>query len=266
VRKLSDLPGSDAERLAPGAEVVDKRGVLQLAGYCEPASGHGGDWWAHHDLGDGRVLVIIGDATGHGAASTRVAQTAKRAVDELRAGPDDGLTVARVLEHLNEAVCHCTDRRLAMTCFATIIDTHEMSVTYANAGHNFPYLHRERNGGRKLRVMMTRGNRLGDSKESTYRVKTEPIQPGDTIVWYTDGIVECENGVGREYGEKRFRSSICRASGFAVADLRREVVSSARDFYGGVPRKDDITLVFARVYQRGEAPPVPDSGEPDGHQ
>ena len=70
--------------------------------------------------------------------------------------------------------------------------------------------------------------------------------PGDLLVWYTDGIVECENDKGEEYGEKRFRASIrappTRARGDPRAGGRGLAAVSDR------PRKDDITMVIARVY------------------
>ena len=60
-------------------------------------------------------------------------------------------------------------------------------------------------------VLMARGNRLGDLEESRYDEKTQPRMKGDVLVWYTDGIVECENDRGEEYGEKHFRAAIRRA-------------------------------------------------------
>jgi sigma-B regulation protein RsbU (phosphoserine phosphatase) len=95
---------------------------------------------------------------------------------------------------------------------------------------------------------MTRGNRLGDLQESKYQAKEMALQPDDVLVWYTDGIVECENDAGEEYGEKRFRAAIRRAEGRPPAEMRDEVVTAASAFFGQKPRKDDITMVFARIY------------------
>ena len=66
---------------------------------------------------------------------------------------------------------------------------------------------------------MIRGNRLGDDPHSKYEAKTTELVAGDVLVWYTDGIVECENMDGEEYGEKRFRASV-RKNAFAAAKTR----------------------------------------------
>ncbi|HSK03281.1 MAG TPA: SpoIIE family protein phosphatase, partial [Kofleriaceae bacterium] len=92
-----------------------------------------------------------------------------------------------------------------------------------------------------------RGNRLGDLKESKYEAKTTELLPGDTLIWYTDGIVECENEAGEEYGEKRFRASVRRAAALDAADMRDAIVGEAAAFFGAAPRKDDITMIVGRI-------------------
>jgi serine phosphatase RsbU (regulator of sigma subunit) len=249
------------QTLVPGDTPVD-RGVIQLAGFFDPATECGGDWWTYHDLDDGKLLVVIGDVTGHGVPSAMITATAKSAVDTLRSVTDNKLTVTYLLEILNKAIYESARRQFVMTCFATIVDTRKMTITFANAGHNFPYLYREENGRGKFGVLMTRGNRLGDIVDSSYEPKEQPIRPGDILVWYTDGIVECESEGGEEYGEKRFRTSIRRAKEMPVHRMRERIVGNAYEFYGNMPRKDDITLIFGRVYAQGEGPRLP--MEPEG--
>jgi sigma-B regulation protein RsbU (phosphoserine phosphatase) len=135
-----------------------------------------------------------------------------------------------------------------MTCFASILDPKARTITYANAGHNFPYLYRTVDGKGDFGSLMTRGNRLGDLAESKYAEKTQELLPGDLLVWYTDGIVECENDKGEEYGEKRFRASIRRAAHLEPAEIREQVVGASLQFFADRPRKDDITMVIARVH------------------
>ena len=84
-------------------------------------------------------------------------------------------------------------------------------------------------------------------RESKFEAKTQELLSGDTIIWYTDGIVECENHQGEEYGEKRFRGSIRKANEFEADELRDNIVKDAMNFYGDTPRKDDITMVIGKV-------------------
>jgi serine phosphatase RsbU (regulator of sigma subunit) len=235
------------ETLVPPPDPVE-RDFVKLAGYFLPASVCGGDWWTVHDMPDGRILVVIGDVTGHGVPSAMITAAAKAACDVVRATEGDKLTVTRLLEVMNRAIFESAKRKFVMTCFASILDPKRKLITYANAGHNFPYLFRPAAAdGNDFQVLMSRGNRLGDLEESTYSEKTAPLVANDVLVWYTDGIVECENDRGEEYGEKRFRAAIRRASDLDPVAMRESVVSAAGQFFGERPRKDDITMVFARI-------------------
>ncbi|MFH2007147.1 MAG: SpoIIE family protein phosphatase [bacterium] len=253
VQKELEVARNIQERLVPTSDIVD-RPFLRLSGYFEPASECGGDWWTYHDLEDGKVLVVIADVTGHGVPSAMITATAKSAVDTLRAVTNNNLTVTYLLEILNRAILESAKRKFVMTCFASIIDPVNHTITFANAGHNFPYIYREEGGRGKFNVLMTRGNRLGDMEDSTYQAKVEDLAPGDTIVWYTDGIVECESEIGEEYGEKRFRNSIRKLAGREPDEVRDGVVSAAVSFFGKMLHKDDITMVIGKYYEPGTAP------------
>lgn len=235
------------ETLVPPPDLV-ARSFINLAGYFLPASQCGGDWWTVHDMPDGRLLIVIGDVTGHGVPSAMITAAAKAACDVARAQEGARLTVTKLLEIMNKAIFESAKRKFVMTCFASIIDPRSRTITYANAGHNFPYLFRPgAPDGTDFQVLMSRGNRLGDLEDSTYQEKTASLQKGDVLVWYTDGIVECENERGEEYGEKRFRAAIRRAADLEPIAMRESVVSAAGSFFGERARKDDITMVFARV-------------------
>jgi sigma-B regulation protein RsbU (phosphoserine phosphatase) len=235
------------ETLVPNNDTVE-RGFVRLAGYFQPASQCGGDWWTYHDLVGGKTLVVIGDVTGHGVPSAMITAAAKAACDVARAVNNDDVSCTQLLEIMNKAIFESAKRKFVMTCFASILDPKTRTITYANAGHNFPYLYRVVDGKGDFGSLMTRGNRLGDLPESKYASKTQELLAGDLLVWYTDGIVECENDKGEEYGEKRFRASIRRAAHLEPAEIREQVVGASQQFFADRPRKDDITMVIARVF------------------
>jgi serine phosphatase RsbU (regulator of sigma subunit) len=235
------------ETLVPPNDTVDRK-FVKISGYFQPASQCGGDWWTYHDLIGDKVLVVIGDVTGHGVPSAMITAAAKAACDVARAVNHDDVSCSQLLEIMNRAIYESAKRKFVMTCFASILDPKARSITYANAGHNFPYLYRQANGKGEFGSLMTRGNRLGDLADSKYTAKTTDLLSGDVLVWYTDGIVECENDAGEEFGEKRFRSAIRRAAHLDPAAMRETVVGDAQVFFGERARKDDITMVFARIY------------------
>jgi len=148
---------------------------------------------------------------------------------------------------MNYAIYESAQRKFVMTCFASIIDTKKKTITYANAGHNFPYLYRASDGKGEFGSLMIRGNRLGDDPNSKYEAKTTELLSGDLLVWYTDGIVECENSENEEYGERRFRASVRKSAMMDPPDLRDAIVSDASEYYGETPRRDDITMVIGKL-------------------
>ncbi len=194
------------ETLVPTSDPVDK-GTLTFAGFYQPAAQTGGDWWTWSQLVGDKYLLVIGDVTGHGVPSAMITAAAKAACDVARHVHSDNVTVTQLLELMNHAIYESAQRRFVMTCFASIVDTKLRTITYANAGHNFPYLYRN-----------------------------------------TDGIVECENEAGEEYGEKRFRASVRRASSLDAGEMRDSIVADATSFFGGAQRKDDITMIVGRMH------------------
>lgn len=235
------------ETLVPGPEPIDE-GVLKFAGFYQPAAQTGGDWWTWNKLVGDKYLLVIGDVTGHGVPSAMITAAAKAACDVARHVHSDDVTVTRLLEIMNHAIYESAQRRFVMTCFASIVDTKARTITYANAGHNFPYLFRQGDGKGDFGSLMIRGNRLGDDRTSKYEAKTTELVAGDVIVWYTDGIVECENELGEEYGEKRFRASVRRAAALDAGEMRDAIVADATGFFGETPRKDDITMIVGRIH------------------
>lgn len=234
------------DTLVPSAELT-QHGILQFAAHFAPAAQTGGDWWTWHELAGGKVLLVVGDVTGHGVPAAMITAAAKAACDVARALHDDDVTVSRLLEIMNYAIFESAKRKFVMTCFAAVIDPARRTITFANAGHNFPYLLRRTEGKDEFGSLMVRGNRLGDVRESKYETKTSELLTGDILVWYTDGIVECTNPVGEAFGEKRFRNAIKRAASLNAAELRDSVMAEAQGFWESTPRIDDVTMIVGRI-------------------
>ncbi|OGR12460.1 MAG: hypothetical protein A2341_00120 [Deltaproteobacteria bacterium RIFOXYB12_FULL_58_9] len=114
-------------------------------------------------------------------------------------------------------------------------------MKFVNAGHNFPLLFR----GKDIQSLVARGRRLGDGSECTVVEKT--IEKDDLLVFYTDGILECENEAHEQYGMRRFRRLLQSNKNEPVTNLRKILVDDAYAFYGTMPREDDITLALCRL-------------------
>lgn len=249
VDKEVELAAAVQSAFVPSSDLVEC-GRVTLAGTYTPASQCGGDWWSVHELPEGRVLVLIGDVTGHGIAAAMVTAAAKGCYDVAQRLMGDDLDLVRLLELLHSSVRRAGAGAYNMTCFATLLDPAEGRITYANAGHPVPYVCRSTgNGKNKLDVLVARGNPLGANEESRYKSHTRDLSPGDVLVWYTDGIVECANPRRQLFGDRRMQRLLrgANVAGADVRDIRDQVVRAAVVFQEGHPADDDITLVVGRV-------------------
>ena len=185
---------------------VSINAAAHIASYYRPAGGCGGDWWTVESLPGGRLVVAVGDVTGHGPAAAILTAVAKTAFDRaVSSNPE--VTCAEVLATMNQALYTVSRSQKPMSCVVSIIDANAEEMSTANAGHPFPYrLSRERGGSRELGLITARGSQLGVTAEASFDIVTEPVQPGDLLLWYTDGATECRGESGAPFGEKRLRA------------------------------------------------------------
>jgi sigma-B regulation protein RsbU (phosphoserine phosphatase) len=230
--------------LVPDASLIELDG-LRIAGHFEPATQCGGDWWSYYRLPDKRVLLLIGDVTGHGVASAMITAAVKGAVNTMVDMSDAQLSLSVLLRSMNSAINDAAKGKFTMTCFAAIYDAITRELTYANAGHNLPYIYEQQS--QFLQTLVASGNRLGDLDFAQQLVETRQLESGDTLVFYTDGIVECENRRSEQYGDRRFRSSIKENGYLDPVELRDALVDQARRFRDGAAPKDDLTVVVTKV-------------------
>lgn len=226
------------------ANGVSQCGPVKLNGLFQPASECGGDLWSYDRLADGSVLLTMGDVTGHGVPSAMITACAKSALDTLlELSQNRALDLGQIARCLNVAVCKSAKRTLFMTFQAMRISADGKRAELVNCGHNFPLLvhHGEVKG------LVARGERLGDSEESVYESISVPLEKGDTLLFYTDGLIEYQNESGQEYGEKRLRKVISGFGNIGVEQAMNELCSDFNAFCGNAPQNDDITLMFARV-------------------
>jgi sigma-B regulation protein RsbU (phosphoserine phosphatase) len=115
------LARSVQQGMLPPPEVVE-HGRFRVVGHCEPASSCGGDWWTYRTLSGGRLLLVIGDATGHGVHSAIVAGTARGAVEALAEADERLLTPEQILRSIDAAIRNVGEASLLMTAFVAVFD------------------------------------------------------------------------------------------------------------------------------------------------
>ncbi|HDH09788.1 MAG TPA: protein serine phosphatase, partial [Chloroflexi bacterium] len=215
---------------------------VELAGMCIPAMEVGGDYYdfLHRD---GRLDLIIADVSGHSVGSALMMAITRTVLRSEIAG---GKSPAQVLAATNATMYDDLSRaELFITVFHTSYDKETRTLTYANGGHNPPFLWRAAEG--KCISLDADGMLLGILEDVDYEERIIELQPGDILVLYTDGVTEARNEAGEFFGEERLRRAIEEGSGLSPAELLDDLYRRIYEHSKGVPQRDDITLVVMKV-------------------
>jgi sigma-B regulation protein RsbU (phosphoserine phosphatase) len=247
------LARSVQESMNPSRHMIEV-GPFRVVGSCEPAHACGGDWWTLRQLPGERLLVVVGDVTGHGIPSAMIAASARGAVEALATVDDALLTPEQVLRAIDTAIRGVgAQQQLLMTCFAAVIDPAHATVEFSNAGHNFPYIIQTGAGGeaREIGVLALRGSPLGNIPgDFVLQSGRRQLAPGDVFVFFTDGVIDRVDGDGNRFGDRRLRNLLTGKRfgrrGEGLTAMRDDILAEVASFARGTPADDDITLVLCQ--------------------
>jgi PAS domain S-box-containing protein len=226
------------ERLAsiPGLEVAVRYHSIADGGSV------GGDFYDCFDISPGRWLVVVGDVAGKGTAAavlTGLARHTLRAIALRDERPED------MLRFLNEAL----RRQSAESAFCTVglatLERREdggFDARLAAGGHPFPLLVRA--GGAAVEEVVVRGTLLGVEAEPVLEPVSLALAPGDTLVLYTDGIVDARDGTGERFGEERLLEAVTAAASGTAEEVASAVDGAVAAFESDVQRDDRAILVL----------------------
>jgi phosphoserine phosphatase RsbU/P len=202
----------------------------------------GGDFYDYFPLEDGRLGLVIGDVSGHGVQSGMVTTAAKASLHTLIG--QGVATPAELLNGMNNAILATVRQTLLMTCLIAVIDPGKGEMVLANAGHNFPYLYRH--GGRNVEMLNeAAGYPLGFEQNNVYEEITAPFAAGDLLFLYSDGILECTDPNGEEFGYDRLEAFLREHVHMPPGELKQRLLETASGFTGSGTFDDDVTLLIA---------------------
>jgi serine phosphatase RsbU (regulator of sigma subunit)/anti-sigma regulatory factor (Ser/Thr protein kinase) len=216
-KELPDLPG------------------WQVAAYYRPAREVGGDFYDVIPLPDGRVAFVVGDVTDKGVPAALV-MSATRSV--LRASATRLIEPGLVLERVNEHLCPDMPSKMFVTCLYGVLDPASGRLRFANAGHDLPYV-KTSEGVIELRA---RGMPLGLMPGMDYEEKEAVLEPGDSVLLHSDGVVEAHDPDREMFGFPRLKATMAESPG--GQELIDTVNAVLETFTGpGAEQEDDITMV-----------------------
>jgi predicted ester cyclase len=212
----------------------------QISPLYQPARDVGGDFYDFHLLSGGRLGLVVGDATGKGVPAALVMSTTCGML-QLAAQALDSSSPSEVLARVNETLLARIPSNMFVTCFYAVLNPESGSLSYANAGHDLPYLHRD-GDAEELRA---RGMPLGLMPGMSYEEKEIALGAGEAALFYSDGLVEAHDPEGEMFGFPRLRELVAKhGNELSLGDFLMEELYT---FTGeGWEQEDDITLLTLR--------------------
>jgi serine phosphatase RsbU (regulator of sigma subunit) len=214
---------------------------LDYAGKCIQARQVGGDYYDYLYLGPGRLGLVLADISGKGIGAALLMASLQASLrGEYSRAPDD---LPHVLHSLNRSFFDSTAPNLYATLFFATYDEPSRRRCYANCGHVPPIVVA---GNGAIERLLPTGPVIGLFEEWSCTTGEITLHPGDTLVIFSDGVVEAFNAAGEEFGEERLTELLRVQAGRSAALLIDDVVSAVRSHSGQV-QSDDVTLLVARA-------------------
>jgi len=234
--QVNILPSDDLHYISP-----DGTGI-EVSGVCYPAESVGGDYFDYFPLSDNKIGIVIGDVMGHGFHSGLMVFTTKSCLHTQIISSHD---IHDVMSVLNNMVYRFVQSGMFMTFCYLIADLDKHTVSYCNAGHNYPYHYC--NNDKKLHSLESGTYPMGISENIGCPIDETTWDDGDMLVLYTDGITEALDCRGEEFGVERLESLIVDNSGMSASELRQHIIKELNSYCGSEIYKDDVTLVVAKM-------------------
>ncbi len=211
-----------------------------IAGKTVPAMNVGGDYYDFIRLDEHHLAIGIGDVSGNGLAASLVMANVQATIrGQALAGSDP----AHCLQQANKLLYRSTDARTFVSIFYGILDTRNHSISFANAGQNLPILFSKEDPPVSL---SSQGVALGLMENASYEVQTVTIRPGDTLLLFTDGIIEAMNAAMEDFGEERVKDLIVRNNASSASVIVETLFRATHDFVANGAPQDDMTAVLLK--------------------
>lgn len=216
-KELPDLPG------------------WQVGVYYQPAREVGGDFYDFMDLPDGQMAIIVADVTDKGVPAALVMATTR---STLRAAAERLVSPGKVLKSVNDKLCYDIPENMFVTCLYAVLNPKDGRLTFANAGHDLPYVRRHDG----VDELYATGMPLGLMPGMEYEEHETRIHPGETVLFHSDGLAEAHNPKREMFGFPRMKEKMAAHPGGAA--LIDYLIDELKQFTGrNWEQEDDVTLV-----------------------
>ncbi len=213
---------------------------LNVAAFMEAAKEVGGDFYDAFFVDSGRIALVIGDVSGKGVPAALFMATAKTTLQNC---VRDIPSLSGAVETANNALCARNEAGMFVTLWVGILELATGEITFVSAGHNPPAIISD---GRVDFVKVKNGFVLAGMEDMFYKEHTAKLNPGETILLYTDGVVEAETSGHKLFGDDRLLECLAGKENENAAGIIETVKASVDDFIEGNDQFDDMTMLCAK--------------------
>jgi serine phosphatase RsbU (regulator of sigma subunit) len=220
----------------------------EVAFYTRAQNSVAGDYYdAFYPLDDasagGKLMLVMADVAGKSVPAALLMATLQAS---LRTIASEGLPLSELAIRLNHYACaHSLGGQRFTTAVLAEYDPATRRLSYVNAGHNSPVIRRANSSTERLE---SGSLPLGITPEATFPSSEVTLQTGDTLVLFTDGVVEAFNTSGEEFSDNRWLNIIRGLPNFNAQQTLQFLMKSVEDFVGATRQSDDITCLVLRCY------------------
>jgi sigma-B regulation protein RsbU (phosphoserine phosphatase) len=211
---------------------------LSVSGINFPCLAVGGDYFDVFSLGDTRTAFLLADVSGKGLGAALCTNLLQGALSGMTLGTDP----ARVFNHVNRFLCDHSEIGRYATMFFGILDDRG-HLEYINAGHPSPFLIRR---GVAEDVFTEGSYPVGLVPEAEYTAVCLKLEPGDTLVLFSDGVTEAMDPAEQLFGVPRLKEVLTGHMQTPLEELQKIVLESVENFAHGASQADDLTLLLVR--------------------
>lgn len=215
---------------------------VELAAFSRPSEIIGGDYFDFFQYRDGAHGLVIADVSGHGVAAGMLMSSLQTA---LRTMAPDTEVPAEILERINRFYIHNINFTTFITVFLARFDPDSRILTYINAGHNPPVVHRKDTG--EIHWLTRTAPAIGLAEDFRPGTESVTLAKGDSLLLYTDGLTEALNMNREQFGHERLAELFVRNVNLNVPDILQVVRQTVNEFSDQVPLADDATLIALKI-------------------
>ncbi len=211
---------------------------LAVSGINTPCLSVGGDYFDVFPLSDNRTAFLIADVSGKGLGAALLTTMLQGALSGMTLGTDP----AQLFNHVNRFLCNHSEVGRYATMFFGILDD-QGNLEFINAGHPSPFLIRK---GVAEEAFTEGCYPVGLVPEAEYTTVAVKLEPGDTLVLFSDGVTEAMDPDEQLFGTPRLQEVLTGFMDTPLEEIQKNVLESVENFSRGAPQTDDVTLLLVR--------------------